>query len=354
MNTHLWISKNLWNEMLEYIKQFYQDFGKFPTKKCLRSFVKKQGLYSQVGQELVDRLIEAVWRKVKDKKNTGFPRFKSFNRMKSLVYPQKGFELNDKLKVSPFGRIMIKKHRETKGTIKTLALKREPSGKWFAVFCAEVEKQKPKINNGEKAGIDLGLKTLITISDGTTINNPRHFKKRQDKLAFEQRRVSRKKKFSNNWRRQQQKVSVVHEKIADSRTDFLHKLSLKLVNTYSLIAMEKLSSKEMAQQDYGKSINDAGWGTLANFMAYKAEGAGCEVVFVNPKNTTQECSKCGAIVPKTLFDRVHNCSSCGLSMDRDLNASINILNRATVGHTGSNACGNETKVSSMKQEAHTL
>lgn len=357
LSHHLWVEKELWNEMLDFTKKTYSDFGKFPTKETLRSFCKNNELYSQVGQELVERLYKSIWRMVKLRKQgkeCGFPRFKSFDRVKSLNYPQSGFWLEKKLKVTPFGEINIKQHRLIKGVIKTLSLKREPSGKWFAVFCVEETPTVKATNRGARVGIDLGLKTLATLSDGTIIKNPRHLKKHEEKLAMLQRSLSMAKRGSKNRRKIKRKVAIEYEKVANTRADFLHKTTTSLANSYSLIAMETLASQEMAEQNFGKSINDAGWGMFANMLRYKAESAGCQVVFVNPKNTTQECSRCHKIVKKDLTVRVHDCPSCNLVMDRDLNAAHNILIRATAGHAGSNACGDETTVSSVKQEAHIL
>jgi putative transposase len=124
------------------------------------------------------------------------------------------------------------------------------------------------------------------------------------------------------------------------------------VNDFSFIASEKLASQEMAEERYGKSINDAGWNMFTNMLAYKAEGAGCKVVFVDPKNTTQECSRCGSITEKILQNRIHNCPYCRLVMDRDLNAACVILKRATWAR-GSNASGNVAVAASLKEEAHT-
>lgn len=357
MRHHLWQSKELWNQMLETIKNRYESDKKFPTKKELRELVKKKGLYSQVAQELVDRLLDAVKKKVQAKKKgvkCGFPRFKPFNRLKSLVYPQSGFRLESKLKVIPFGEVSIKKHRDIDGQIKTLILKRESSGRWFAIIVAETRKQESKQNMGQKVGIDLGLINFATISDGTVVKNPHHLNKWQEKLAGFQRQLSRKEKGGSNRNKMRVIVSRLHEKVANIRANFLHKLSHKLVNSYSFIALEKLGSQEMAMDGHGKGINDAGWGMFANMLRYKAGSADCEIVFVNPKNTSKECNGCGAIVNKTLWDRVHNCPKCGLRMDRDLNASLNILKRATVGSTESNACGDGTEVPSLKQEAHLL
>ncbi|NYZ76130.1 transposase, partial [Candidatus Micrarchaeota archaeon] len=232
MQRHLWVSKELWNEMLAFTKEIYNNYQRFPTKRALREMVKQSGLFSQVGQELVDRLIDALHKKMEMKKKGekgGFPRFKSFERMKSLHYPQyeTGFWLDKKLKVTPFGEIAIKKHREITGRIKTLTLKRESSGKWFAIFTAETLKEIPKENNGEAVGLDLGLKTFVTLSNGLRISNPRHFKKHEEELAFIQRKfskkISKKKKGSKNRKRAKHKVSLIHEKITNTRADFLHK-----------------------------------------------------------------------------------------------------------------------------------
>ncbi|NYZ76484.1 IS200/IS605 family element transposase accessory protein TnpB [Candidatus Micrarchaeota archaeon] len=357
LNKHLWLAKKLWNELLEHCKQTYEDFGYFPTKNTSQLVVKNYGLYSQTQQEIAHRVYNAVMRVFKLRKKgvkCGFPRFKSFDRMKSLHYPQFGFSLEEKLKVTPFGEIAIKKHRNIKGKIKTLTLKREASGKWFAVFCVETPKEFPKENKGGTVGIDLGLKTFATLSNGMMINNPRHFKKYEDRLAFIQRELSKKKKGSASRKRAKIRVAKLHEKVANTRADFLHKISTELVNDYSFIASEKLASQEMAEQHYGKSINDAGWSMFTSFLAYKAEGAGCRVVFVDPKNTSKMCSRCGNIRDDlTLGDRIYTCPECGLSIDRDMNAACVILIRATGGHPGSNASGNATIVASVKEEAHT-
>jgi len=355
MKHHLWLSKGLWNEMLSTVKRKYEAEKNFPSRQELRGIVRDKGLYSQVAQELVDRLLDALKRKVrmkKEGKRCGFPRFKSFDRMKSLVYPQFGFSLGRKLRVTPFGEISIKKHREINERIKTLTIKREPSGKWFAIFTAEEPETEQKQNNGPAVGVDLGLVNFVVLSDGTKIKNPHHLKKWEDRLVFQQRRLSREVKGGKNRRKARAKVARLHEKVANARRDFLHKISTKLVSAYSLIAAEKLNSQDMAMNGHGKNINDAAWGTFTNMLCYKAEGAGCRVVFVEPENTSNVCSRCGQVVDKTLWDRQHVCLVCGLSIDRDLNAAINILKRATLGHSGSNACGDGAIASSEKQEAH--
>ena len=357
LNNHLWLSKELWNRMLEYTKNKYKQEKKFATKKELREMVKGRGLFSQVAQELVDRLIDATWRFVQLKKlgeHCGFPRFKSFDRVKSLCYPQMGFRLvQNRLKVTPFGQVKLKLHRPIKGKVKTLVLKRESSGKWFAIFTVERKKEPLHVNKGEKVGIDLGLSKLAVVSDGSIIANPRHIRKYERKIAFLGRRLSKKRKRSQNRFKAKVKLARAYEKLTNSRLDFLHKTSLMLVRKYRLISLENLNIKDMAQQKYGKQINDAGWGMLASMLCYKAESAGCRIMFVNPEGTTQQCSRCGMVVPKTLWDRVHNCPNCGLVLDRDLNAAKNILKRSTVGRTETEACEVAPTEAIMKQEAHT-
>jgi len=358
LNFHLWLAKNLWNELLEHSKNTYRDFDKFPTKNTLAAMTKKSGMFSQVAQEIGFRVEKSIWRyvnirKAGDKK-VGFPRFKTLNGMKSLHYPQFGFSLGKTLNVTPFGEIPIVQHREIKGKIKTLTLKREASGKWFSCFVVEAVQTARQTNGGLRIGIDLGLKTLAALSDGTLVENPRHIRKHQEKIAFLRRLSDRKKKGSKNRRKAKLKVAIEFEKLKNVRRDFLHKLSRNLVNSYSFIAMEDLASQELAEQGFGKQIYDAGWGELANMLRYKAESAGCEVVFVDPKDTTKTCCICGNMMNMPLETRIYDCHNCCNHMDRDLNAACNILKRATEGHSESNACGNVLRKTLLKRAAHTF
>jgi putative transposase len=354
MQMHLWLSKNLWNDMLELTKQIYADHGKFLTTGALNELAKTSGLYSQVAQDVFRRLNKSIYGMIERRKkgiNAGFPRFKNMDRMRSLTYPQSGFFLNDKkLKVSPFGEISIKKHREVEGAIKTLTLKRE-GDRWFAILTAETETRTVPKKNGSQVGIDLGLMTFATLSNGEKIKKPKHFKIYQDKLAKEQRDLSRKLLRSKSRRKVKIRIARIHSRIANARKDWLHKTANDLISRYSLIAFEHLNVQGISEE-HGRGTGDAGWSTFTDIISYKAESAGCEVVFVNPNNTTKDCSGCGTNVPKELRERRHNCPSCGLSLDRDLNAAINILNRATAGIAGSNASGDVSKETSLKEEAH--
>jgi len=349
MRGHLWIAKELWNDLLEHTKNMYRDYGMFPTRNTLQLMVKNAGLFSQTQQEIAHRINDATKRFVKlrkEGKNAGFPRFKTFDRMKSLHYPQAGFSLDDKLKVAPFGEIKIVRHRPMEGTIKTLTLKRESSGKWYAIFTAEEPSMPPRTNDGPEVGIDLGLKCFVRLSNDERVTNPRHFKKYQDKLVSAQRKMSSKKKGSKNWNETKKTVAIIHEKIQNARNDFLHKTSTKLVNEYSLIAIEKLNVQDMMGDGLGKSIGDAGWARFATLLSYKAENAGSKIVFVDAAGTTTTCHRCGHVQDMPLEKRFYDCPDCGLTMDRDLNAAKNILARATLGYGGSNAPGDGADVPS--------
>jgi len=180
-------------------------------------------------------------------------------------------------------------------------------------------------------GIDVGLASFATLSTGEKIDNPRFFKTDAKKLAKTQRRLSKAAERSPDRKKQRKKMSCIHEKIANRRKDFAHKLSARLVKENQVIVFEKLDIKDMMSNHtnvfgnkLNKSIGDVAWNQFMEYTAYKAEEAGRTVVFVNPRNTSKRCSRCGQIVEKTLADRVHSCS-CGLVLDRDENAAINIL-----------------------------
>ncbi len=352
MMRHLWIAKNLWNELLSHAKRMYRDYGRFPTRDAFQKMTKGSGLYSQAQQEIAHRVEGAIWKFCKLRRisrRAGFPRFKSMDRMKSIAYVQKGFHLGTKLKVTPFGEISIVKHREMDGRAKTLVLKRESSGKWFAIFCVDEPPKAVKQNDGPRVGIDLGLQTFATLSDGNKIANPRHIRKYEERLAFLQRRLLRKRRGSRNRRKAKQRVAKMYERVKSSRRDFLHKTSKKLSDFYSLIALEDLSCQEMAETKLGKYINDAGWSTFASMLCYKAENAGGSVVLVNPRGTTKTCSSCGKMQEIPLSARIYACNGCGMVKDRDLNAAENILARATAGHAGSYACGEGAKETPIEE-----
>jgi putative transposase len=287
----------------------------------------------------------------------GYPRFQGKNRYNSFTYPQSGFGLKDgKLILSKMGSFKIILHREIEGKIKMCTIKKDID-QWYVSFSCDIEAPMIPVEIKIETGIDVGLSSLITLSNGTKIEPPEFLRESEDKLTQEQKRLSRKKKGSGKRNKQRIKVSKIHRKIRNQRKDFNHKASRVLVDTYDRIVFEDLQIQNMVQNHHlAKSISDAGWYQLMQFTKSKAECAGKVVEFVNPRNTSQNCSCCHNPVQKNLSIRVHSCPYCGLILDRDHNAAINILKRliSTVGTTGINARQGILNRGSMQRDAQAL
>src|SRR6516225_7635911 len=215
-------------------------------------------VHSQVLQDVLRRLdktFQSFFLRVKRGQKAGFPRFRSNNRYHSFTYPQTGLQLNGRLSLSKIGDIKIKLHRPVKGEIKTLTIKRE-NGFWYACFSCVVEPE-PLPTNDKAVGIDVGLNSFAVLSDGTEIENPRLLKKQQKRLGRAQRRVARRKKFSQRWKEAVRIVAKIHRKVFNQRNDFQHKLSREIVNNYGLIAVEDLNVKSISRGMLEIAVHDA-------------------------------------------------------------------------------------------------
>lgn len=360
-------SRNLWNECLAFTKQFYSDFDMFPSKKTLCEFSKHNGMYAQASRAVTQRLHDSIFRMVKLRKKglcCGFPRFKNCDRMKSIYYPQLGFKLVGKrLRVTPFGDFAVRGFREMSGELKTLSLKREQSGKWFAVLVYDTPAVPFVPNGGPWVGVDLGLENLATLSDGKIVPNPRHADIGEELIVRRQRQLSRKKRGSRNFFKAKRRLAIAHELVVNKRSDYLHKTTRGLVGRYGLIALENLNIGGLACGLLASRIHDASWGEFVRQLKYKAVEAGCSIVEVDAKNTSQDCWACGHRQFKALSERTHRCDVCGFEVHRDLNAAKNILARVTPGFGGNNAFGNGAAVlenpmteqaASMKKEARSV
>ncbi len=290
--------------------------------------------HSQVLQNVSDRLSKAFdnfFNRIKLRKKgvkikAGYPRFKS--RINSITFPQSGFKFasDKRLYCSKIGNVHIVLHRVPKGKIKTLTIKVNKANQWFACFSCELPDNIVKHTSKEKIGIDVGIESFATLSKGEQIANPRFLIKSEKKLKLLHRRLSKKKKGSKNRNKARFRLAKQHIKVANQRTDFLHKLSHRITNTYSFIAVEDLIIKNMVKNRYlAKSISDASWNSFINMLSYKAVTCGGQLVKVNPRNTSKTCSTCGTIINLPLSKRKFKCPSCGFVCHRDLNASINIL-----------------------------
>lgn len=257
---------------------------------------------------------------------TGQLRFARYNEFRTFTYNQSGFKLdNNKLFLSKIGDIRIKKHRDTLDNIKQVIVTKTRSCKWYACFTCELVKvNPPKINFTKVIGIDVGIKSFAYDSDNHHTPNPLNLKKMLKPLVRAQRKVSRRKKGSNNRLRAIRHLQKIHERIANKRNDFHHKLSLTYANHYDVIFVEDLQLTNMVKNHkLARSIMDSSWGTFLQKLEYK-----CKLLIkVSARNTTIDCSRCGNKVPKSLDIRIHRCDKCNLVIDRDYNASINILQK---------------------------
>lgn len=300
-----------------------------------------KAVYSQVLQDVVHRVelaFKAFFDRVAKGETAGFPRIKGAGQYDSITYTQgKNFKVGDStIEFPKLGKVKSKLHRRPWGEVKNCTIRRI-NGKWFASLCQEVEPEFLPPSE-EAVGIDVGLKTFAALSNGEFIENPRFFRRDEKALAKSQRKLSKVKneqqKRGNRERRKARKVvSRIHERIRNRRHDFCHQNARRIVNRFGVIAVEKLSVKNMlGNRCLAKSIADASWSQFRSILTSKAESAGREVIAVNPAYTTQDCSGCGyrpdglgGRTKKKLSDRWHLCPMCGLSVDRDTNAAVNIL-----------------------------
>ena len=330
----------VYNETLEVRRNSWEKERKnvslFKTNKMLTVWKKERpelnNVFSQVLQDAqvrVDLAFQAFFRRVKSgEKEVGYPRFKGRGRYDSLTYTQFGFNLeNNVLILAKIGSVQVNMHRPVGEKIRRITIRRASTGKIFVSIIAEVENKPLSFKDGAVVGVDVGLEAFATLSNGKKIENPRFFRNEEHELAKAQRRLSLQKKGSIVWHKRLKVVQRVHERIANKRSNFIHQESRKIVNRFGVIAFEDLNVKGMQQNNnhgLAKSIADASWSMFINAIRNKAEEAGSKVVLVNPKFTSQVCSRCGLVTPKELSERIHRCE-CGLEINRDLNASINIL-----------------------------
>jgi len=271
--------------------------------------------------------IEALSRLKQKGKKIGKLRFKGAGWFKTLNYNQSDFRIEGKkLILSKVGEIPIKVHRPIKGTIKGIIIKREKSGRLFASVQVENEPQPLLPSTGKAVGIDVGVKHFLTDTEGRQFENPRFYEKTLERIGILQRKLSKKRKGSENREKARVRLACAYERLVNQRNDFLHKLSRFYASHYTIILVEDLRIQNLVRnRNLAQKILDASWGKFFQLLSYKAESAGGIVVKKNPGGTTQDCSNCGRKVPKTLGERIHRCPYCGVELDRDYNASLNIL-----------------------------
>lgn len=363
-------SRFVYNQGLDARKKTYQETGKalslsgttklLPGMKQELPWLKEAD--AQVLQQKLRDLDVAYTNFFKGRAR--YPKFKKKSGKQTIRYPQRFKFSGNRVYLPKVGWVKFMQHRDMEGQAKSATVSKAKSGKYFVSILCQVDAGLLQPNGLVPVGIDLGLSTFATLSTGEKVSNPRFFRKTERQLARAQRKMSRKKKGSANRRKARLRVALIHERIANQRADFCHKLSHRLATKHGLIAFEDLNIKGMVKSRcLAKSISDAGWAGLVQMCKYKAPQYGSSVRQVDRFfPSTKRCSHCGWINPNlSLEDRLWTCV-CGTVHDRDINAAINILIECTVGAMESEACGDAVShpvlcgktLASTNQEAQEL
>lgn len=330
----------LYNNFLSQRKEGWEkekkSFGLYDQQNLLPEikikFPKLKYVYSQTLQNVamrVDLAYQAFFRRVKRKENPGYPRFKKYGRYDSFTYPvSTSIKIRgDIIYLPKIGEIKYIQHRKILGNLKTTTIKRH-LGKWYVFLVTDNTNKKEYPKTNQIVGLDVGVTTFATISDGSTIQNPRFFEKKQKELAKANRRFQKARDSKNERKIKKSKrvVQRVHEKIFNCRHDFLHKTTNSLIQKYDVIVVEDLNINSLLQKKWcNKQILDAAWGNFSKILSFKAECAGKKVVKVNPAYSSQVCHKCDTRTAHVLSERTFKCGCCGYTGGRDENASQNIL-----------------------------
>jgi putative transposase len=286
-------------------------------------------------QTLLDVLRRLDWNfryffsQYKNGKMTRLPRFKSINRYDSFTVIQNNWHMWDNyLEITKVGIFKIKKSRPIGGMIKTITIKRTHTKKWFVLFACECVDDNKLPKTGKIVGLDVGVNYFVTDSNGKKSDNPRYLQSGLVDLRIRERRLTRSKRQSNRRERDKLQVAKWHEKVANQRADFLHKVANYYIKEFDVIKIEDLNLPFFINNsNISRSIKDCSWGRFFDFLTYKAEEAGREIIKVNPMYTSKRCNVCGTINHDLKWsNRIWVCPVCGAVHDRDINAAKNVLN----------------------------
>ncbi|MFC7071060.1 RNA-guided endonuclease InsQ/TnpB family protein [Halobaculum lipolyticum] len=322
----------------------YSEMGRLPELKQWWSDLKQ--VHSQVLQKVVQRLYNNLTTLRAQKERgcrVGRLKWKAPREYRSFTYSQNGFKLKNtsgqaRLCLSKIGDIPITFHRELPddAVIKTVTVKQEPTGKWYAILALELPDDLPEkpAHPDRCVGIDLGITKFAHDTDGIAVE-PLDLTTERERLDRSRHHLDRKQHGSLNWERQLRLVAERHAELARKRRDFLHKLSNYYASEYDLVAVEDLDVEALIELP-GNSRNraGAGWGAFLRMLEYKCEHEGTHFVRVNPRGTSKGCASCGCSTAKPLWVREHSCPSCGFEADRDANAAWNILDRGLEKYIG--------------------
>jgi len=303
----------------------------------------------------LDKAFQAFFRRVKSGEKPGYPRFKGQDRFSSIEYPSHGDGIRffgNRLRLQHVGTVRVNQHRPLteNAQIRTITVTTDAE-KWYVEVCCLLPDVAVERSDRPAVGLDVGIESFLTTSDGEFLPNPGYLKTELPELRRAQRSLCRKKKGGANRRKTKKQVSRLHAQVRNKRNDHRHKTALSFIRRFGFIAVESLNIQGMVRnRRLSRAISDVAWGGFVAALRHKAESAGVEVVEVNPAGTSQNCSGCGQIVPKKLSERKHLCPHCGLFLHRDVNAARNILARAFTA-SGSGAWALTEPSGSVTQEA---
>ena len=337
--------RELYNAALQHRRDAYRKRGEgvsaYGQMRELAGVREVRPEYAEIHTHLLqdaltrlDRAYRAFFRRVKAGETPGFPRFKGRGRYRTFTFKDaanhNGVRLlagGKRVKLAGIGNVKVKLHRPVGGRIKQASVSLDGDGHWYIAFaCADVP-ARPLPPLDTSVGIDVGITTFAALSDGTMVDNPRPYEMAQRSLATAQRRASRRKRGSKRRRKAVELLAKQSARVQRVRLDFHHKTAHAIVQRFGSIAVEDLNVKGLARMRLAKQVHDAGWAQFTTILANKAESAGREFYRVDPRGTSQECSGCQERVPKGLRVRVHACPHCGLVLDRDVNAAVNVQAR---------------------------
>ncbi|TYC14454.1 IS200/IS605 family element transposase accessory protein TnpB [Actinomadura syzygii] len=355
--------RQLYNAALEHRRTAYRKAGvtiRYGDQSADLKHIRAddaggQGRWSFSSQQAtlrrLDKAFAAFFRRLKAGQRTGFPRFKGRGWFDSVTWPRDGdgCRWNSQpqhpatafVRLQGVGHVRVHRHRPVHGVVKTISVKRE-GRRWFVILSCDDVPAQPLPETGAAAGIDMGVASLATTSDGEHLSNPRHLRTSAERLARAQRDLARKRRGSARRRKAVARVAALHAKVRRQRLDGAHKAALTLVRAYDVIAHEDLRITNMTRSASGtaeepgrnvaqksglnRSILDAGWGVFLRVLAHKAESAGRELIAVNPANTSRTCSHCGHCAKENRVTQAEfACTACGHTAHADVNAAINIL-----------------------------
>ena len=328
-------SASIYNHCIALHKRYYKMFGKhlnqYRLMKHIAKLRKRVEYWQKVGSQAVQDIIQRIEKAYKlffkqHQKGTRPPNFKKRRKYKSFTLKQAGYKFLSENKIRIGNRVFkFSLSREIEGKIKTLTVKRNALGELFLLVVTNYQQEHISVVTGQSAGWDFGLKTFLTGSDGTAINSPLFFNQLRNKLKAASRSLSRKKKGSNNWYRAKDHLNRVYEKISNKRCDWFYQLAHKLTDEYDVLIFENLNLDGMKRL-WGRKVSDLSFATFLEVLSTVATNKGKLTHFIDrfyPSSKT--CSNCGYMNQElSLKDREWDCPSCGIRLDRDRNAAINI------------------------------